>query len=73
MSNKHNMPRHAVAADLAQGALVALDLPERPGRDYALNAIWRRDCPPGPAGCHVLSAFRRELADCPVASTGTPA
>lgn len=63
-----NMPRHAVAADLAQGALVALDLPERPGRDYALNAIWRRDCPPGPAGCHVLSAFRRQLADCPVAS-----
>ena len=57
-----NMPRHAIAEDLAAGTLVELDLPERPGLDYQLNALWRRDCPPGPAACWMRGAFRDRLA-----------
>lgn len=57
-----NMPRHAVAADIAAGALVVLDLPERPGIDYRLHALWRSDCPPGPAACWMREAFREGLA-----------
>jgi len=57
-----NMPRHAVEADLAAGRLVVLDLPERPGIDYRLHALWRADCPPGPAACHLREAFRAGLA-----------
>ena len=57
-----NMPRHAIAADLAAGTLVELDLPERPGLDYQLNALWRSDCPPGPAACWMRGAFRQALA-----------
>lgn len=59
-----NMPRHALAQDLASGALVELVLPERPGRDYALNAIWRRDAQPGPAGLWMLESFEKHLATC---------
>lgn len=57
-----NMPRHAVEADLSTGRLVLLDLPERPGIDYRLHALWRSDCPPGPAACHMREAFRAGLA-----------
>lgn len=56
-----NMPRHAVAADLAAGRLVALNLPESPPVKYRLNALWRKDCPPGPATAWVLAAFERRL------------
>lgn len=45
-----NMPVHAVEADLAAGRLVRLAVPEAPGVDYAFTALWRKDCPPGPAG-----------------------
>lgn len=45
-----NMPVHAVEADLAAGRLVRLPVPEAPGVDYAFTALWRKDCPPGPAG-----------------------
>ncbi len=44
-----NMPLPMVAADLASGALVRLDLPDHAGGRYGLSAIWRSDCPPGPA------------------------
>ena len=63
-----NMPRHAVEGDLKAGRLVVLDLPERPGIDYRLHALWRTDCPPGPAACHMREAFRTGLA-----GTSTPA
>jgi DNA-binding transcriptional LysR family regulator len=56
-----NMPRAMVAADLASGALVALDLPEKPGAHYTLNALWRRDTRLGPAASWLVDAFREGL------------
>lgn len=60
-----NMPRHMVRDDLASGALIALDLPEKPGAIYPLNALWRRDSRLGPATSWLIDAFRERLATCP--------
>lgn len=60
-----SMPRHNVQADLESGALVELDLPERSTKDYALVAMWRKDCPPGPAAIWVLDEMRDRLAKSP--------
>jgi DNA-binding transcriptional LysR family regulator len=60
-----SMPRHAVRDDLASGALVELALPEQPGKDYALVALWRRDTPPGPAATWLLDALPGLFASCP--------
>ena len=60
-----NMPRPMVAGDLQSGALVELDLPEKPGDDYTLSAIWRRDTKPGPAASWLIDTFREKLAECP--------
>ncbi len=60
-----NMPRHAVRADLGSGALVELRLPESPGADYTLYALWRRDARLGPAASWLIDAFRGRLAECP--------
>ena len=60
-----NMPRHMVRGDLASGALVLLDLPEKPGATYPLNALWRRDQRLGPAASWLIDAFRVTLATCP--------
>ena len=62
-----NMPRHAVAGDLDDGSLVALDLPERPGTAYAISALWRRNARPGPACTWLIEAFREALNACPAA------
>lgn len=59
-----NMPRPMVAADLASGALVELDLPEKPGANYDLSALWRRDARPGPATSWLIDTFRETLASC---------
>lgn len=56
-----NMPRAMVAGDLASGALVELDLPERPGAHYMLHALWRRDTRLGPAASWLVDAFREAL------------
>lgn len=56
-----NMPREMVAGDLASGKLVELDLPERPGAHYQLNALWRRDTRLGPATSWLIDAFRDAL------------
>lgn len=56
-----NMPRAMVADDLASGALVALDLPEKPGAHYGLHALWRRDTRLGPAASWLVDAFREGL------------
>ncbi|GGB92389.1 LysR family transcriptional regulator [Novosphingobium endophyticum] len=56
-----SMPRHAVQADLDSGALVELRLPEQPSTGYALFALWRKDCPPGPAALWVLDEMRERL------------
>lgn len=58
-----NMPMHLVADDLAAGRLVRLALPEAPSVDYRLHALWRRDCPPGPARQWVRQALQDRL--CP--------
>jgi DNA-binding transcriptional LysR family regulator len=55
------MPRHAVAGDLEAGRLVELTLPEAPPVLYGLNALWRRDCPPGPATSWILDSFQDAL------------
>ena len=56
-----NMPRAMVAGDLVSGALVELDLPEKPGAHYALSAVWRRDTRLGPAAIWLVDAFRDGL------------
>lgn len=56
-----NIPRPMVADDLAKGALVELDLPEKPGAQYRLSAIWRRDSPLGPATKWLIGAFQERL------------
>lgn len=56
-----NMPRAMVAGDLASGALVELDLPEKPGAQYRLSALWRRDTRLGPAASWLVGAFRDGL------------
>jgi DNA-binding transcriptional LysR family regulator len=57
-----NMPVHLVADDLADGALVRLELPEHSRLDYRLIAVWRRDTPPGPAANWVLDEVRARLS-----------
>jgi DNA-binding transcriptional LysR family regulator len=52
-----------VAGDLASGALVELDLPEKPGAHYGLNALWRRDTRLGPAASWLVDAFREGLGE----------
>jgi DNA-binding transcriptional LysR family regulator len=56
-----NMPRAMVAGDLASGALVMLDLPEKPGAHYGLAALWRRDTRLGPAANWLVDAFKGGL------------
>ena len=54
------MPLHAVEADLASGALVALAFEEtRPNASISLAAIYRTDTPPGPAGRWLLDELKR--------------
>lgn len=56
-----NMPREMVARDLEEGRLVELDLPEKPGDQYTLFALWRRDTLLGPATSWLIDAFRDAL------------
>ncbi|MBF9151574.1 LysR substrate-binding domain-containing protein [Novosphingobium jiangmenense] len=64
-----NMPRHLIDADLAAGRLKRLALPEAPNVAYRFHALWRRDCPIGPARAWVLDALRARLARCPDATS----
>lgn len=64
-----NMPWHLVAADLANGRLVRLAVPEAPGMAYRFHALWRRDSPAGPARAWIQEALRDRLARCPDAAT----
>lgn len=60
-----NMPVHVVSGDLASGRLVRLTIPEAPGVTYRFHALWRRDCPTGPARAWLLDALKARLEDCP--------
>jgi len=56
-----NMPHHAVADDLDAGRLIKLSIPEAPGMAYGFNALWRKDCQPGPARMWMLQAVTDRL------------
>lgn len=62
-----NMPMAMIADDLAAGRLVRLPVPENPGVDYPFSALWRRDCPPGPARQWLRQALQDRLCDNPKA------
>jgi DNA-binding transcriptional LysR family regulator len=59
-----NMPRHMIATDLRDGLLVELELPEDPGTQYTLTALWRRDSLLGPATSWMVDALKERLAAC---------
>ena len=44
------MPEPIVRADIESGRLVRLNLPDWRGGEYAMQAIYMTDTPPGPAG-----------------------
>jgi DNA-binding transcriptional LysR family regulator len=56
-----NMPLEMVARDIAEGRLVELDLPEKPGDHYTLYALWRRDTLLGPATSWLIDEFKSAL------------
>lgn len=68
-----NMPRHMVAGDLAEGRLVHLALPEGDRTPYALRATWRRDDPPGPAQCWLVSTLQAAFAGLVATEAAPPA
>lgn len=61
-----NMPKPMIVDDLKSGALVELDLPEKPGAHYTLSALWRRDTRLGPATSWLIDKMRERLAACPL-------
>ncbi len=56
-----NMPEFMVQADLKARRLVRLKLRDWQGGDYALQAIWRRAAPPGPAARWLVERFTAQL------------
>jgi DNA-binding transcriptional LysR family regulator len=52
-----NMPEPYVAADLAAGWLVRLELPEARSGTYAFHAMHRTDQPPEPAASWLVQRF----------------
>jgi DNA-binding transcriptional LysR family regulator len=52
-----NMPEPYVAADLAAGRLVRLELPEARSGIYAFHAMYRTDQPPEPAASWLVQRF----------------
>ncbi|MFG1463380.1 LysR family transcriptional regulator [Xanthobacter sp. DSM 24535] len=55
-----NMPLPLVREDLKSGRLVQLDMPDARGTSYALQAIYRTDSPPGPAGAWLIARFKSQ-------------
>jgi len=51
-----------VREDIEAGRLVRLDIPEYKGDSYRLQAIYRTDTPPGPAGSWLISRFEAQAA-----------
>ena len=52
-----SMPEFMIRDDLARGLLKPLDLPEWATGFYAMQAIYRSDTPPGPAGRWLIERF----------------
>jgi DNA-binding transcriptional LysR family regulator len=57
------MPEPMVRADLQEGRLVQLDLPEYKDGFIRLHAIHRTDTPPGPAGSWLIARFVAQVDD----------
>ncbi len=53
-----NMPLPMIEEDLATGKLVELAMPDNISGDYVMDAIYRTDTPPGPAGSWLIERFR---------------
>jgi DNA-binding transcriptional LysR family regulator len=53
-----NMPEPMVRDDVEAGRLVRLDTPDSIGGHYVMDAIYRTDTPPGPAGKWLIERFR---------------
>lgn len=49
-----HMPEPMVHRDIAEGRLVRLNVPETRGGFYPLQALYRTDTPPGPAGAWLI-------------------
>ena len=52
-----NMPEPMVRQDIANGRLIALDLPEWQGGRFSLHVIYKSHAPPGPAGRWLLETL----------------
>jgi DNA-binding transcriptional LysR family regulator len=57
------MPRTMIEADLQEGRLVALPLPEWPDHTYAFHLIHRIDTPPGPAARWLIERLVGQSVD----------
>lgn len=55
-----NMPVPMIEEDLATGRLVMLDMPDNISGDYVMDAIYRTDTPPGPAGAWLIERLRKQ-------------
>jgi DNA-binding transcriptional LysR family regulator len=55
-----NMPVPMIKEDLANGRLVILNMPDNISADYVMDAIYRTDTPPGPAGAWLIEHFRKQ-------------
>jgi DNA-binding transcriptional LysR family regulator len=55
-----NMPEPMVRGDIEAGRLVRLDMPDCEGGPYRLQAIYRTDTPPGPAGSWLINRFEAQ-------------
>jgi DNA-binding transcriptional LysR family regulator len=58
-----NMPEPMIAGDLAEGRLVRLEMPDSIGGDYVMDAIYRSDTPPGPAGRWLIQRFKEQAGE----------
>ena len=63
-----NMPEPMIRDDLVAGRLVRLDMPDSIEGYYVMDAIYRTDTPPGPAGKWLIERFRFQ-AQCDEAET----
>jgi DNA-binding transcriptional LysR family regulator len=64
-----NMPEPMVREDLEARRLVHLDVPDCKGGAYRLQALYRTDTPPGPAGSWLIDRFQAQARE----ETGTAA
>lgn len=55
-----NMPVPMINEDLKSGRPIHLNMPDAPGGDYTLDAIYRSDTPPGPAASWLIARFEAQ-------------